>query len=465
MTFFRSQRRSRLALLFAGIFFFAVLSQLGVGWYQRQATARKNLREAAEEVRRELRYSTRWDLTRFRRSDLGGSYYVIDKSGLLIEVEGFFAELGFRADFKNLQPGLQTVTVQTTDETWRLLLSPVTGGMVILGISSPEDTTRVDERLQEGARLFGKSLKETERISSSDLDINLEYAVLDDDGHVKKAIGGIPLKLLDYPRLNFGEIKEIRADKDTIYGLLSVPFNDASGQKVGTITVLDELPTPTWRSLQAWLINLFVSLPLSLVGTLIGARYIHDHFRPDQLLREALQIGESSIVEFKEALRWHLDQANQAEKKTVKTIAGFLNSSLGGTLFIGIADNKKIIGLDRDYESLVKADENKGGQDKDRDRFQVHLRNLLGGKIGPEISNLCVETAILSRDGKDVCIVGVNPSPMPVYLDDFSGKTFYLRTGVSTVKLDVEKAVAYCQERWPRPFWTRFRRKIRSPGT
>lgn len=230
--------------------------------------------------------------------------------------------------------------------------------------------------------------------------------------------------------------------------------------------MFSELPPTPWLSLHAWLLNLPLSLMLALVGTLIGARYTRDHFRPDQLLREALQSGESSTVEFKEALRWEAkqdppdDKGKFAEAIAVKTVAGFLNSRLGGTLFIGIADDKKIVSLDQDYESLGP----RGVQDKDRDRLQVHLRNLLAAKIGREISNLCVETAILSWDGKDVCVIGVSPSPTPVYVDDVKGKAFYLRTGPTTTGLDVKEAVKYCQERWAKPLWTRFRRRTRSPG-
>ena len=54
----------------------------------------------------------------------------------------------------------------------------------------------------------------------------------------------------------------------------------------------------------------------------------------------ALEQGESSTVEFKEALRWdhHQDAetpASIAESVAIKTIAGFLNSKRGGTLLIG----------------------------------------------------------------------------------------------------------------------------------
>jgi hypothetical protein len=43
-------------MLFAGIFLFAVVTQLGVGWYKRRAAARANLRATVEDVRKELRY-------------------------------------------------------------------------------------------------------------------------------------------------------------------------------------------------------------------------------------------------------------------------------------------------------------------------------------------------------------------------------------------------------------------------
>jgi hypothetical protein len=256
MAFFRLHRRFRLALLFASLFCFAVLSQLGVGWYQRQATARQRLRDGVDQIRRELRYSTRWDLTRFRQSDLAVvHFYIIDKSDVLIEVEGFITELGFRADLHDLQPGLQTVTVPITNETWRLMLSPLRGGAVILGISPPEDLTRVDERLQENAKRFGKSLEEAEGTSPSNIDRFIDHAILDDQGRVKFALGSLPLKLLAYPKLPYDKIEEIHTSKGSIFGLLSVPFNDPSGQNVGTVTVFHELSPLPWLSLHAWLLN------------------------------------------------------------------------------------------------------------------------------------------------------------------------------------------------------------------
>src|ERR1019366_6546577 len=108
MTILRSRRFRRAALLFAALFVFAVVTQLGVGWYQRRAAARADLRATVDAVRQELRYESRWEVTRLRQADLGGGYYIVDASGLIVEVQGFAADLTFRADVTDLQPGIHS---------------------------------------------------------------------------------------------------------------------------------------------------------------------------------------------------------------------------------------------------------------------------------------------------------------------------------------------------------------------
>ncbi len=478
MSSFRSQRWRRAALLFVSLFLFAILTQILVGWYQRRTTARANLRSGVDEILRELKYSDRWDLTRFRQADLSvNGYYILDRSGLVIEISKFVPDLMLRADPTGWDPGIKTLTVPATNETWRLLVTPVYGGRVILGYSSPEDFTRVDERLRENAKYFRNSLEKAMSTDISDIDRDIDYAILDNTGRIHFAVGGIPLILLDYPRLPFSKIQEIPARRNVTYGFLSVPFTDKSGQKVGIVTVVDQLPPQPWLSLRAWLINLSASFVLAFTGTLFGVRYIRDEFRPDELLRQALQLGESSTVEFKESLRWDYWQARPdqpadlskagetksiAEAVSVERVAGFLNSRTGGTLLIGVADDKTLVGLGRDYESLIKRGENRGGQDKDRDRFQLHLGHLLAAKIGHDVTNLCVQTAIVSSGEKDVCVARVVPSPTPIYVIGRKGrKAFYLRDAAETVELDVEETVAYCTERWPGRLFARILRRAR----
>jgi hypothetical protein len=107
----------------------------------RRAAARADLHAAVDEILKQLHYDSRWELTRLRQADLGGRYYIVDASGLIIDVEGFPADLTFRADVTDLQPGIHSLTVPLTNETWRLLVAPVKGGRVTLGVTPPEDIT------------------------------------------------------------------------------------------------------------------------------------------------------------------------------------------------------------------------------------------------------------------------------------------------------------------------------------
>ena len=78
---------------------------------------------------------------------------------------------------------------------------------------------------------------------------------------------------------------------------------------------------------------------------------------------EIINQGENSSCEFKETLRFCLNQLKKmdyVEESVLKTIAAFLNTS-GGDLFIGVNDNKEIKGLDKDYKTFKEEDQNGDG--------------------------------------------------------------------------------------------------------
>ncbi|MCD4745031.1 MAG: ATP-binding protein, partial [Bacteroidales bacterium] len=89
-------------------------------------------------------------------------------------------------------------------------------------------------------------------------------------------------------------------------------------------------------------------------------------------IKSLIENGESSSVEFKSSLRYCLHQQKpdkKVEHSSMKTIAAFINSD-GGTLLIGIEDNKNVIGLENDFNTFKKS------SDK-IDEFQKHLDNLI----------------------------------------------------------------------------------------
>ncbi len=164
--------------------------------------------------------------------------------------------------------------------------------------------------------------------------------------------------------------------------------------------------------------------------------------KTDQQEIEALiRSDESNKLEFKSTLRWDLKESkvNKAlEDVVVKTVAGFMNSG-GGTLLIGVEDNKNIVGLQSDYNTL--------GSHKSRDGFENHLTTLLLGACGKDLSPL-LHTSFRTVDGKEICKVVIAPSLRPVFLEDGRGKHLYIRTGNSTRELDVKEAVEYVKGRW-----------------
>lgn len=150
---------------------------------------------------------------------------------------------------------------------------------------------------------------------------------------------------------------------------------------------------------------------------------------------------EHESLEFKSTFRWDTRQnmVNRAlEKSVMKTIAGFLNSQ-GGHLVMGVDDNKTIVGLASDYNSLSR---------KDADGFESHFTHIFNNMLGAEFRQF-VKLSWSQVESKECCIVSVSPSHKPAYLKgDNNGEEFYIRTGNGTTALKLSEANAYIDSRW-----------------
>ncbi len=471
-----STRIMRSLLVFVGLFILFAGIQFEIFVHQRRTVGRDKLERWAGEIAKELKYSDKWDLASFRNADYEANhYYVTDRDGLIIVVGGFLPELQLRVRLEGQTPGFKTFTVPETGESWRIFVKPVKGGVVFLGVTPPDNITNVDARLEKNAVQFGASLAAALQVNIHDVDGALDCAIIDDTGLVRYFLGGIPLKLVPGRNFPVDDLHEMKSSAGTTWGVLSKPFRDSSGREVGYITVSDELIPGPWK---LWTTNFLASATLSLIGTFVSGPLLRRRIPPEKLLASALRTGESAKVEFKEALRWDqwqgsqdvrgappdqkkklLELRNIAEAIAVKNIAAFLNNLEGGTLFIGIADDKRIMGLDRDYETFARPGQERG-RDKDRDRFQLHVRSILASRIDSDLVRQCVEIGIVNVEDKDVCVIHVSPSPSAVYISEEKGKAFYVRDGASTVALNIEQAVAYIERRWPKALWPRLRSSI-----
>ncbi len=162
---------------------------------------------------------------------------------------------------------------------------------------------------------------------------------------------------------------------------------------------------------------------------------------------------ESQTLEYKATLRTHAHSGEvykPLETATLKTLAAFLNSPLGGTLLIGVDDSGVVTGIASDYESLHKE-----GKD-DRDRFGLHLANISAASFGAAAATN-VSSRILTVDGHDLARVHVKPSGFPVDAEvtvDKKGQlekktAFYIRLNNGSVELNDNEKAKYISTRWP----------------
>jgi type I restriction enzyme, R subunit len=168
-------------------------------------------------------------------------------------------------------------------------------------------------------------------------------------------------------------------------------------------------------------------------------QYLRTHRQAEELIKQ----GESKTLEFKSTLRWNLKEDRKDDKAVthavLKTIAAFLNTE-GGDLLIGVADDRSIVGIERDRL-------------ENDDKFMLHLtqavRNGLGDRAGT-----CIDPKTQIVQGKTVCLVSCQRSPEPVFLkwkglEANPDGDFFVRSGPGTVKLPKESADEYIRTRFP----------------
>jgi len=198
-------------------------------------------------------------------------------------------------------------------------------------------------------------------------------------------------------------------------------------------------------------------LPMTVIFAVIGAAigigfglydarvYAHRRslgFVKRELARNpatVIALGEGENTEFKLSLRWDYEQnrTNRALGATVaKTVSGFMNHR-GGNLFVGVADDAEIVGLQKDYMTL---------RDRNRDGFERSLVDVVKTRLGGDKCSL-VHCVFYEIDGEDICRVIVEPSPEAVYCQDGEVPKYYLRTGNGTRELNVREALDHVAAR------------------
>ena len=150
--------------------------------------------------------------------------------------------------------------------------------------------------------------------------------------------------------------------------------------------------------------------------------------------------GENDYIEFKSSLRWDYEQGNVnkvMEYVVAKTVGAFMNSG-GGKLFIGVKDDGEILGIEKDCETL---------KNKNKDGFFLQLTQVINQYLGKEF-NQYVSSKVMNVSGKDVCVVSVTSSAMPVFLQNADKEEFYIRASASSQPMSIREANEYIRTHW-----------------
>ncbi|MDP2938534.1 MAG: DUF262 domain-containing protein [Candidatus Omnitrophota bacterium] len=150
--------------------------------------------------------------------------------------------------------------------------------------------------------------------------------------------------------------------------------------------------------------------------------------------------GENNFIEFKSSLRWDYEKENVnklMEYVIAKTLSAFMNSE-GGKLFIGIDDSGKVLGIEKDCDTLKK---------KNNDGFLLQLTQVINQYLGKEFHQY-LNQEIVNIDNKDVCVVNIVNSDMPVFVKNEDKEEFYIRASASSQPMSMREANNYIKTHW-----------------
>lgn len=154
---------------------------------------------------------------------------------------------------------------------------------------------------------------------------------------------------------------------------------------------------------------------------------------------ELLAAEEDSTVEFKSSARYSYRDGvpeKVIHHGVLKTIAAFLNTD-GGTLAIGISDDKEILGIQPDLDM----------KRQDADRYVNWLTTLVQHNLGTTAATK-TRFRLEDVDGRTVCLADVDRSPSPVFLQSSNEEEFYVRLNNTTRALKPSEIHDYIRDRW-----------------
>ncbi len=195
--------------------------------------------------------------------------------------------------------------------------------------------------------------------------------------------------------------------------------------------------TPTGQAFASFVMILgyaFIAIPIGIITSEVVAA--------QNSIQEILDAEENERLEYKSSAYFSYQDASIPEKmifqaSVLKPIAGFLNGK-GGTLAIGVTDDRKVIGVEQDLAS----------KNWDMDKYVNSITSSIISELGA-IAGTMTTISIQEIEGRKICLFEIQRAPDPVYLKTQKNpKTFFVRINNSTRELSGPDLVSYVRKRW-----------------
>ncbi|MCY4371816.1 MAG: ATP-binding protein [bacterium] len=157
--------------------------------------------------------------------------------------------------------------------------------------------------------------------------------------------------------------------------------------------------------------------------------------------QELLIDDETRTVEYKQTARWNVREQRRdkrMEQVVVKTVAGLLNDR-GGTLLIGVTDNREPVGLHDDYAQV---------KPPNADGYVNWLDTLFENNLGHAGANR-LDIRIDRVNNHDICRIDIPASSRPIWTKTKTGGLLlYQRRNNSTRQVPEAETETFITERF-----------------
>lgn len=126
------------------------------------------------------------------------------------------------------------------------------------------------------------------------------------------------------------------------------------------------------------------------------------------------------------------------EKEISVTISAMANKE-GGTLFIGIDDDGKILGLEQDCKLL---------KNPNNDKLQRTIWQSIQNYIGNMAYASKLDLSLIEQNSKKICVIKIPPSDEPIFIHDNHTQESYVRIGPKSEKFSPAEFMKYCKTRF-----------------